>query len=203
MQPTIKSVSNKLEQPIPLGYCNVGRVLAVAGDVKEFAVGDRVISNGNHAEVVRVPVSLCTKVPATVGDDEASFTVLSSIALQGLRLASPTLGETFGVIGLGLVGLVAVQLLKAHGCRVVGIDFDEERLRIAKQLGAETVNLKVAEDPVSVVEFFTKGIGLDGVLIAAATKSNSPVNLAADLSEARTYCFDWRDWIKTGPTKVL
>jgi threonine dehydrogenase-like Zn-dependent dehydrogenase/predicted dehydrogenase len=185
IHPTVKSVSNKLEQPMPLGYCNVGHVLAIGDDVDEFVVGDRVISNGYHAEVVRVPVNLCAKVPAIVDDEEASFAVLSSIALQGIRLASPTLGERFGVIGLGLVGLLAVQLLKAQGCRVVGFDFDENRVRIAKQLGAEAVNLNTVEDPQSFVKFFTKGIGLDGVLIAAATKSNSPTNLAADICRKR------------------
>lgn len=183
--PTIEAVTNKLDQPIPLGYCNVGRVLAVANDVKDFDVGDRVISNGNHAEVVRVAMNLCARVPANVGDEEASFTVLSSIALQGIRLASPTLGETFGVIGLGLVGLLTVQLLKAQGCRVIGFDLDDNRLHVAKQLGAETVNLEAGQDPMSAANEFAKGLGLDGVLIAAATKSNSPITLAAEICRKR------------------
>jgi threonine dehydrogenase-like Zn-dependent dehydrogenase len=132
IQPTIEAVFNKLDQPLPLGYCNVGRVVAIGDGVLDFDLGQRVISNGRHAEVVSVPVNLCAKVPDSVCDEEAAFTVLGAIALQGIRLVQPTLGETVAVTGLGLIGLMTVQLLRAHGCRVLGLDFDKERLKLAR-----------------------------------------------------------------------
>lgn len=115
LQPTLEAVFNKLGQPLPLGYCNVGRVVAVGKGVAEFKVGDRVASNGNHAEFVCVPKNLVAKVPDDITDEEAAFTVIGSIGLQGIRLLNPQLGETVVVIGLGLIGLVAAQLLKANG----------------------------------------------------------------------------------------
>ena len=115
LQPTLEAVFNKLGQPLPLGYCNVGRVVAVGRGVNEFKVGDRVASNGNHAEYVCVPQNLVAKVPDNVTDDEAAFTVIGSIALQGIRNLNPQLGENIVVVGLGLIGLVAAQLLKANG----------------------------------------------------------------------------------------
>ena len=126
LKPTLDAVLNKLDQPLPVGYCNVGVVDEVGGGVSEFKAGERVISNGKHAEAVTVPVNLCAKVPDAVSDEEAAFTVLGAIALQGIRLVKPTLGETIVVTGLGLVGLMTVQLLRANGCRVLGIDFDKE-----------------------------------------------------------------------------
>jgi len=117
--PTIETVRNKLDQPIPLGYCNVGSVLEVGAGLAGFKVGDRVASNGPHAEVVRVPGNLCALVPDNVADEAAAFTVIGAIALQGIRLVQPTLGETVVVTGLGLVGLMTVQLLRAQGCRVL------------------------------------------------------------------------------------
>jgi predicted dehydrogenase/threonine dehydrogenase-like Zn-dependent dehydrogenase len=179
LMPTIESVRSKLDQPIPMGYCNVGEVLEVGAGVIGFQVGDRVASNGNHAEVVCVPANLCAKVPEGVTDDTAAFTVISAIGLQGIRLAQPTLGEAFVVTGLGLIGLVTVQLLVAHGCRVLGLDFDPERLRLAQQFGAETVNLAAGADPVQAATVFSRGRGVDGVIITAATKSNEPMHQAA------------------------
>jgi threonine dehydrogenase-like Zn-dependent dehydrogenase len=134
LMPTLEAVFNKLDQPLPLGYCNVGTVLEAGAGVAGFAPGDRVVSNGKHAEVVSVPLNLCARVPDAVADEEAAFTVLGAIALQGIRLVQPTLGETVVVTGLGLIGLVAVQLLRAHGCRVLGLDFDPEKLALAKSL---------------------------------------------------------------------
>ncbi len=167
LAPTLHAVRNKLDQPLALGYCNVGRILEVGPGVSGFEVGDRVASNGKHAEVVAVPASLCAKVPDAVKDDAAAFTVLSSIALQGIRLAKPTLGETFAVTGLGLIGLVTVQLLRAHGCRVIGLDFSEDRLKLAQAFGAEVINLSSGSDPVRAAETFTRGNGADGVIITA------------------------------------
>ena len=119
---TYDAVKSKLDQPLPLGYCNVGTVLD--GSNTGFESGTRVVSNGNHAEVVRVPKNLVAAIPEDVDDESASFTVLGAIAMQGIRLIKPTLGETVVVTGLGLIGLLAVQILKANGCRVLGIDFD-------------------------------------------------------------------------------
>src|SRR5690554_7081700 len=120
LMPTVDAVLSKLDQPLPLGYCNAGVVLE--SDVSGYEVGDRVVSNGNHAEVVRVPQNLCAKIPPNVDAESAAFTVLASIGLQGIRLAQPTLGECVAVTGLGLIGLITVQLLRAQGCRVLGID---------------------------------------------------------------------------------
>src|SRR6516164_3866530 len=136
---TAEAVRSKLDVPVPLGYCNVGLVTEMGADVRGFAVGDRVVSNGPHAEWVAVPRNLCARVPAEVADDEAVFTVLGAIALQGVRLGAPTLGESFAVIGLGLIGLIAVQLLRANGCRVLGVDPDARRRALARQFGAEVI----------------------------------------------------------------
>ena len=127
LAPTINSIKAKLDEPIQLGYSSMGEVIFVGDDVTEFKVGDRVISNGPHAEVVSVPSNLCAHVPDEVSDEEASFTVISAVGLQALRLAEPTLGETFLVSGLGLIGLITCQLLKANGCNVIAIDTDEDK----------------------------------------------------------------------------
>ncbi len=182
---TYESVMNKLDQPIALGYCNFGVVTGVGAGVKGFEVGDRVISNGKHAAMVSVPVNLCAKVPHGVSGSEASFTVLGAIALQGIRLVQPTLGETVVVTGLGLIGLVTVQLLRAHGCRVLGLDFDPEKLAMARAFGAQTVNLAQGEDPVAAAQAFTRGRGVDAVIITAATKSNEPVHQGALMCRKR------------------
>ena len=112
---TLESVQAKLDQPIPMGYSNAGVALEAGAGVGGVKAGDRVASNGSHAEVVRVPAHLCARIPDNVPDEHAAFTVVSAIALEGIRLAQPTLGETFVVTGLGLIGLIAVQLLRAHG----------------------------------------------------------------------------------------
>lgn len=182
---TLESVQAKLDQPIPLGYSNAGVVLEAGAGVSGFQPGDRVASNGAHAEVVRVPANLCARIPDSVPDEHAAFTVVAAIALEGIRLAQPTLGETFVVIGLGLIGLIAVQLLRAQGCRVLGIDFDARKAELARRFGAETVVLSNGEDPVAAAERFTGGRGVDGVLITAATKSNEPVHQAALMCRKR------------------
>jgi predicted dehydrogenase/threonine dehydrogenase-like Zn-dependent dehydrogenase len=185
LKTTYDAVKSKLAEPIPLGYCNVGTVLELGQDTEGFAVGDRVVSNGSHADIVRVAKNLCAKVPANVSDEAASFTVLASIALQGLRLAAPTLGETVVVTGTGLIGLIAVQLLKANGCRVLAIDYDEAKLALAKQFGAEVCNPGKGEDPVSAGKVFSRGRGIDAVLITASTQSSEPVSQAAQMCRKR------------------
>lgn len=180
---TIDTVRSKLDQPLPLGYCNVGVVSDNGGT--SFSVGDRVISNGNHAEVVRVSENLCALVPENVDDESASFTVLASIALQGIRILAPTMGEAVVVTGLGLIGLITVQLLRANGCRVLGIDFESSKCELAKSFGAEVVDLSKGEDPLSAAKAFSRGRGVDGVIITASTKSNEPVSEAANMCRQR------------------
>ncbi len=183
--PTYESIRNKLDQPLAMGYCNVGTVMAVGDGVTEFNVGDRVASNGKHAEVVVVPKNLCARIPDKVSDDEAAFTVIGAIALQGVRLVAPALGETVAVIGLGLVGLMTVQLLKANGCQVIAVDFAADRIRLAESFGAIGVQLAKGEDPVKVATRETDGTGVDAVIIAASTSSNDPVRQAANMCRQR------------------
>lgn len=180
---TYDAVKSKLDQPLPLGYCNVGTVLD--GSDTGFEIGTRVVSNGNHAEVVRVPKNLVAAIPDGVDDESASFTVLGAIAMQGIRLIKPTLGETVVVTGLGLIGLLAVQILKANGCRVLGIDFDSAKCDLAKQFGAEVVDLSKGEDALVAAEAFSRGRGVDAVLITASSKSNDIMHQAATMCRKR------------------
>ena len=156
LKPTLDAVFNKLGQPLPLGYCNVGEVVAVGKGVTEFTIGDRVASNGNHAEYVLVPKNLVAKIPDNVTDEEAVFTVIGSIGLQGIRLLKPTFGETIVVVGLGLIGLVTAELLKANGCNVIGFDFDPEKVKIANEKGITAINPGEGTDQVKFVETFTE-----------------------------------------------
>ena len=180
---TYNAVQSKLDQPLPLGYCNVGTV-SHAGNTG-FEVGARVVSNGHHAEIVRVPKNLIANIPDEVDDESAAFTVLGAIAMQGIRLINPTIGEAIVVTGLGLIGLLTVQILKANGCRVLGIDFDPAKCKIAKQFGADIVDLSKEEDPVLAAEAFSRGRGVDAVIIAASSKSNEIVHQAATMCRKR------------------
>lgn len=182
---TIEAVQSKLAQPLPLGYCNVGVVVEIGAGVEGFKAGDRVVSNGPHADIFKVSKNLCARVPDAVDDESAAFVVVASIGLQGLRLAQPTLGETFVVTGVGLIGLLTLQLLRAHGCRVLAIDFDEAKLALARQYGAATCNPGVGEDPVATGMALSRGKGVDGVIITASTKSNDPVTQAARMCRKR------------------
>jgi len=214
---TVDAVFNKLDEPMPLGYCNVGVAVEKGGGLRQaqpdkkglaqgdkkdvmvsqsnhgndiqthhdIMVGERVVSNGPHAEVVCVPRNLCAKIPDGVSDDEAAFTVLASIALQGVRLAMPTFGERFIVFGLGLVGLLTVQLLRASGCPVLAVDVSGTRLRLAEAYGAETVDLSKGTDPVAAAIAWTGGRGVDGALIAASAKGDDIVHQAAQACRKR------------------
>lgn len=182
---TVDAVRSKLGQPIPLGYCHVGRVREVGSAVSGFRVGDRVVSNGPHADVVSVPKNLCARIPDEVSDEAAAFTVVASIGLQGIRLAQPTLGEAFVVTGVGLIGLLTVQLLRAHGARVLAIDFDDAKLELARRFGAETCNPATGGDPIGAGMAFSRGLGVDGVIITASTKSSDPVSQAARMCRKR------------------
>ena len=183
--PTLEAVFSKLGEPLPLGYCNAGVVLDAGGADSGFLPGDRVVSNGAHAEVVSVPHLLCAKIPENVSDDEAAFTVLASIGLQGIRLAAPTLGETVVVYGLGLIGLVTVQLLVASGCRVIGIDINRTRLELATEFGAEVIHGAECPDVPAKVSALTSGRGADAVLITASAKTDQIVSDAARMSRKR------------------
>ena len=184
IQPTLEAVFRKLGTPLPLGYSQAGEVVEVGKGVTEFSPGDRVVSNGNHAEYVAVPKNLVAKIPEGVSYEEASFTVVGAIGLQGIRLVQPTLGETVAVIGLGLIGLITAQLLKANGCKVVGFDLDEDKLKRAESYGITAVN-SGKQDPVRFMEEFTGQVGADAVIITASTKSNDVIKQSANMSRKR------------------
>ena len=178
--PTLKAVKNKLSTPISLGYCNVGEVIEIGKDVDGFKIGDLVASNGPHAEIVCVPKNLCAKLPEKVSQKDAVFTVLSSIALQGIRLSSPQLGDTVVVLGLGLIGQITAQLLKINGCKVIGIDIDNEKVKICQNFGIDAIN-STETDVVDYVRNVTNGFGADSVLITAASQKSDLVSKAANM----------------------
>jgi len=183
--PTLEAVFRKLDEPLPLGYCSAGVVLEVGPGVTDLQPGDRVASNGPHAEVVCVPRNLCTKIPDNVTDEQAAFTVLASIALQGIRLVQPALGEKVLVFGMGLIGLVTVQLLRASGCEVLGVDFNSKRLAIAESFGAKTVDLSSRADPITAANSWTCEKGVDAVIITASAKTDDIMHQAAQSCRKR------------------
>ncbi|HEY6976491.1 MAG TPA: bi-domain-containing oxidoreductase, partial [Chitinophagaceae bacterium] len=185
LMPTMEAVFNKLEQPLPLGYCNVGKVIAVGEGVTEFNIGDRVASNGPHAEYVLVPQNLAVPIPVNVSDDEAAFTVIGSIGLQGIRLCNPAFGETIVVTGLGLIGLLTAQLLLANGCTVIGIDIDEDKIALAEQKGVICINPQQNADVVKFVKEKTNETGADGVIITASAKGDDIIAQAAQMSRKK------------------
>ena len=185
---TIDAVRTKLESLVALGYSAAGTVLEVGTGVNEFRQGDRVACAGvgyaSHAEVLAVPKNLCVRLPEPVSFDAAAFSTLGAIALQGVRLTEPTLGEAVVVIGLGLIGQLAVQLLKANGCRVFGIDLDEKKIALARLFGADS-GCAPDDDARRRVMEWSRGRGADAVLITAATSSNQPVELAGEISRPK------------------
>ncbi len=185
LMPTVNAVFNKLDQPLTLGYSNAGKVIAVGDGVFGFKVGDRVVSNGNHAEFVCVSQHLCARIPDNVSSTSASFTVVAAIGLQGIRLIDPTLGESVAVLGLGLIGLLSCQILQANGCRVIGFDFDHQKVELARSYGVEAFDLSQGSDPVELAMNFSHGNGVDAVLITAATTSNDPIQQAPQMCRKR------------------
>lgn len=178
--PTMTKVFAKLDTPIPLGYSCAGTVVET-GSASGLRAGERVACAGagyaTHAEFNFVPRNLCVPLPASVSFEDAAYATLGSIALQGVRQADLRLGESVAVIGLGLLGLLTVQLLKASGCRVIGSDLDPQRCQLAKDLGAdETIGPGLAEAALG----FSNGHGVDAVIITAATSSNEPIEIAAE-----------------------
>ena len=182
---TVEAVFRRLDEPLPLGYCNAGEVIAVGVGVQHFKVGDRIASNGPHAEIVAVPINLAAKIPPNVSDDAAAFTVIGAIGLQGIRLAKPELGETFVVVGLGLIGQVSAQLLQAHGCRVIGFDFDRTKVEVAKSFGISAMTAGEEIDVVKHVQAATGGAGCDAVLITASTSSHDVIAQSAHMLRKR------------------
>lgn len=186
--PAYRMVMNKLDAPSPLGYCCSGEVIAVASDVADFKIGDRVACGGNtavHAEVVCVPVNLCVKIPDGVEVRDAAFATLGAIALQGIRRADLRLGENCVVIGLGLIGQLTIQMLHASGVRAIGIDIDPRMVKLAKENGCELALNRNEETLVQQVMEFTSGHGTDAVIITAGTDSTDPVDLAGELSRKK------------------
>ncbi|MBB6005149.1 bi-domain-containing oxidoreductase [Arcicella rosea] len=184
-KPTFDAVRRKLNEPIPLGYCNVGEVIAIGTEVSEFKIGDRVVSNGNHAEVVCVPKNLVAIIPDEVSDEEATFTVVGAIALQSIRLVNPTFGETVVVIGLGLIGQLTAELLLANGCEVIAFDFEQSKVDLAISKGIKAFQVKEKDDSLQIAKTLTKQIGVDAVIITASTKSNEVIAQAAQMSRKR------------------
>jgi len=186
LQPTIEKVFAKLDTPIPLGYSLAGEVLEVGRRVGGVAVGDRLACAGaglaNHAEINAIPKNLTVAIPANVDDEDASFVTLGAIAMQGVRLAVPTPGDRIVVMGLGLIGLLTVQLLKANGCRVLGFDPNAARVSLALELGADVA---VSDSLAEAVVGFTNGHGADAVILTASSKSSEPINVAAEISRLK------------------
>jgi polar amino acid transport system substrate-binding protein len=185
---TFASVRDKMAASQALGYSAAGIVSAVAEDVTEFQIGDRVACAGvgfaSHAEVLSVPKNLCVHLPESVSFESGAYGTLGAIALQGVRLAEPTLSESVVVIGLGLVGQLTVQLLKANGCRVFGLDLDQSRVSLATEMGADRAGVS-NEEAAKAIDTWTRGNGADAVLVTAATESNQPIELAAKVSRLK------------------
>ena len=187
LRKTLQTVNSRLDSPSPLGYSCAGTVVAAGGLVEGIQPGDRVACGGadyaNHAEFVAVPKNLVVKIPSNVSDEEAAFTTVGSIALQGVRLAAPLLGETFLVVGLGLLGQIAVQLLRANGCNVIGTDLDPTLVARAEGYGA--VGVPPSGDAKSICNALTGGHGVDGVLVCAGTSSNAVIELCGAVTREK------------------
>jgi predicted dehydrogenase/threonine dehydrogenase-like Zn-dependent dehydrogenase len=188
-QATLEKVRTKLDSLKALGYSTAGVVVGSMDTEGRFKPGDRVACAGqdyaSHAEVVSIPQNLVARIPDNVSFEEASFTTLGAIALQGVRQAEPQLGESVCVIGLGLLGQITCQLLKANGCRVLGIDMSARLAGLARQLGADEALTRDNADLKNVVEHFTNGYGFDSVIITAAAPSNDPIELSAEIARKK------------------
>lgn len=186
---TLKAVQNKLDDWLPLGYSTAGEVISVGQDVRGFKVGDRVTCAGgghaSHAEIIYVPQNLCAKLPDNVSLDEAALTTIAAIALQGIRILNLTAGEKVGVIGLGLIGQLTVQILRAYGHPVVGLDIDHLKIKRALEYGLDLGLSSMDKNSTKEIINFTSEQGLDAVIITAATKSNQPIELAGEITRKK------------------
>ena len=187
LKDTLKRVFDRLDTPAALGYSCAGTVVAVGRQAGLFSVNDRVACAGqnyaSHAEMVYVPKHLCIRIPDGVDFEDASFVTLGAIALQGIRQAEPRLGDRIAVIGLGLLGQLTVQMLKASGCRVLGTDLDMSKLQLAEQLGADAV--ASSKDLIEAASAFSEGHGMDAIIITASTKDNGPVEMAGSIARKK------------------
>ena len=181
---TYQAVKTKLDEPIALGYSSVGVILAIGADIEGYSVGQRVVCNGPHAEIVEVSPNYCVKVDTQRSDDEIVFSIVGAIALHGMRLSSVQLGSKVVVIGCGLIGLMLVQLLRAAGAQVLVIDPNHTRLELAAQFKARVLN-PLLDDVESTVESWSEGVGVDVAYIAAATNSNEPIMTAGKITRKR------------------
>lgn len=179
---TLQQVRAKLDEPMPLGYATAGVVVECGRGVSEFKPGDRVATAGPHAGVVVVSRNLCARMPEGVGFEQACYASIAAIGLEGVRLSRVTLGERVVVVGLGLIGQICVALLKAQGCKVFGTDVDPSKAELARVFGADEVGVG---SPVEAVRRFAGGIGVDAVVITAATPSNEPIEFAAEVARVR------------------
>lgn len=183
---TLKKVQTRLDTPIPLGYSSAGVVVEVGEGVPDHRVGDRVACGGagyaNHADYAFVPRNLAARIPDGVSMEQASFATVGSIALQGVRQTEPTLGERVAVLGLGLIGQLTVQLLRANGCRVLGYDPNPRRAALARELGAHAA---VSEGLEAAAEGFSQGRGMDAVVVAASAPNAEPLAQAGEISRLR------------------
>lgn len=186
-QSTIQKVMTKLDSPVPLGYSCAGEIIMSGKNIMGFSNGDRVACAGtgyaNHAEINFIPKNLFTRIPDSVSFEDASFVTVGSIALQGLRQLDPTIGEKITVIGSGLIGQLTIQLLKANGCSVIAVDINKNKLLLAEEIGADKTAL--SEDMLSCIEDFTKGVGVDGVIITASTKSKKIMAQAGEICRSK------------------
>lgn len=180
---TFQEAMGRLDTPNPLGYSCAGVVEEVGTSVDEFSVGDRVACIGagfaSHAELVSIPKNLCVLIPDGVSEEEAAFGMLGVIALHGVRTANVSIGEYVAVIGLGLLGQITVQLLKASGCKVIGSDLDQTKIDLAMKMGCD-VGLQ-ADELINQAKSFSRGNGVDSVIITASTKTSEPIENAAEI----------------------
>ena len=183
--PTLEAVNHKLNTPIPLGYSNVGKVISIGSEVKNYQIGDRIVSNASHAEIVSTQKNLSAKIPDNVSDETASFTVIASIAMHGVRLANVAIGETVAVVGSGLIGLLTIQILKANGCNVIAYDFDKEKLILAEKFGAQSFLLNKEGSGENFALNQTNNVGVDKTIITASTKTSEPIKLASKITRKR------------------
>jgi len=178
----------RLNKPEPLGYSCAGVVSAVSPNVP-FQIGDRVACGGagyaNHADVVYIPKHLCAKIPDDVSFRDAAFTTIGAIALQGVRIANVSVGERIAIIGLGLIGQLTLQILKAAGCQVFGVDIDEKKISLGKRNGLDDGTIRSADNIESMISSFTKGNGFDAVIITAATTSTDPLAFAGTIARQK------------------
>lgn len=185
---TFQEALGRLDNPTPLGYSSAGIVVEVGKNIHKFSVGDRVACIGagyaSHAEYITVPENLCVRLPDNVSFEEGAFGMLGIIALHGVRCANLTFGEKVAVIGLGLIGILTVQILKAYGCEVIGFDIDLKKVELSKSLGLVYSYLDLEEFK-NAVDKLTHGFGADAVIITAATKSDEPVNVAVEIARMR------------------